>query len=172
MDTNGSAQLSIGEVARRAGVRTSAIRYYEAAGLLTAPARQGGQRRYDASVFRRLAVLQVAQEAGFTIAEIRELLTGLDGESVELGTAWRRVAERKLPKVRALAERAREMERWLEQGLGCECLDLNQCQIVLRRAAPMEARVAAPTRRPSGWQRQRGKRPASTVAAPAESARK
>ena len=63
-------ELTIGEVARRAGIRTSAIRYYESVGLLPAPPRMSGRRRYDPSIVQRLAVLHLAQEAGFTMAEI------------------------------------------------------------------------------------------------------
>ncbi len=66
--------LTIGEVARRAGVRPSALRYYEDAGLLSPPARTGGQRRYEEGVLRRLAVIAAARRMGFTVAEIRTLL--------------------------------------------------------------------------------------------------
>ena len=65
------AVLTIGEVARRAGVRASAIRYYEEAGLLPAPERVGGKRRYDEGILRRLAIIGGAKRAGFTLREIR-----------------------------------------------------------------------------------------------------
>ena len=68
------AELTIGEVARRAGVATSSIRYYESIGLLPEPDRLHGQRRYDAGVLGRLAFIGVAQSAGFKIAEIMELV--------------------------------------------------------------------------------------------------
>ncbi|HEX2211710.1 MAG TPA: MerR family transcriptional regulator, partial [Longimicrobium sp.] len=64
-------ELSIGEVARRTGVAASALRYWEDAGLLPAPRRVGGRRRYDADAVRRVEVLRSAQQAGFTLAEIR-----------------------------------------------------------------------------------------------------
>lgn len=64
-------QLTIGETARRAGVRPSALRYYESVGLLDAPRRISGRRRYDSQVLNRLSVIRLAQDAGFTIAEIR-----------------------------------------------------------------------------------------------------
>ncbi len=69
--------LTIGEVARRAGVRTSALRYYEEVGVLPPPERKSGQRRYDETVLARLAVVRLAQELGFTVAEIRALGRGL-----------------------------------------------------------------------------------------------
>ena len=70
------ALLTIGEVARRAGVRASAIRYYEEAGLLEEPERVGGKRRYDEEALRRLALIGGAKRAGFTLGEIRTLLHG------------------------------------------------------------------------------------------------
>src|SRR5918992_1339605 len=72
VETNG--QLTIGEVARRAGLQPSAIRYYEQIGLLPAPGRQSGRRRYDPAVLDRLTVIRVGQAAGLTLAEIRELV--------------------------------------------------------------------------------------------------
>ena len=66
--------MRIGEVARQAGVRVSLIRYYEEIGLLAAADRVSGQRRYDETVLRRLAVIDVAQRAGLALDEIRELL--------------------------------------------------------------------------------------------------
>jgi MerR family redox-sensitive transcriptional activator SoxR len=72
--------MSLGEVAQRARVRPSALRYYEGVGLLPPPERENGRRRYDGEVLRevldRLAVVRVAQQAGFTISEIRTLLDG------------------------------------------------------------------------------------------------
>jgi MerR family transcriptional regulator, redox-sensitive transcriptional activator SoxR len=70
------ALLTIGEVARRAGVRTSAIRYYEEAGLLPEPERIGGKRRYEKGILRRLALIGGAKRARFTLGEIHTLLHG------------------------------------------------------------------------------------------------
>lgn len=70
------AVLTIGEVARRAGVRASTIRYYEEAGLLEEPERVGGKRRYNEEVLRRLALIGGAKRAGFTLGEVRTLLHG------------------------------------------------------------------------------------------------
>ena len=70
--------LTIGEVARRAGVATSSIRYYERIGLLPEPDRLSGQRRYDAAVLGRLGFIGVAQSAGFKLREIKALVDGVD----------------------------------------------------------------------------------------------
>ena len=70
--------LAIGEVAERAGMSTSRIRYYEARGLLPEPERVAGKRRYTEDVLRRLAIIDAAQRVGFTLEEIRDLLGSRD----------------------------------------------------------------------------------------------
>ena len=137
MREDGEARLTIGEVARRAGVRPSALRFYEAAGLLDPPMRRGGQRRYSPAVLQRLAVIELGQRAGFTIAEIRELLAGTAADAPS--ERWRDLAQRKLPEIRVLIQRAKEMERWLEEGLRCECLRLEDCQLVANVSAAASA---------------------------------
>ena len=125
--------MSIGEVARTAGVRPSALRYYEGVGLLPPPERENGRRRYDGEVLRevldRLAVVRVAQQAGFTISEIGTLLDGFP-EDTPPSERWRLLAEEKLPEVEALVERALGMKDLLERGLRCECLRLEECPLV------------------------------------------
>ena len=80
--------LSIGEVAKRTGIRTSALRYYEEAGILQVAARVSGQRRYDADIIRRIDVLRFAQQAGFTLEEIKTLFNGFNTET-PLSARWR-----------------------------------------------------------------------------------
>ena len=125
--------MSIGEVARSAGVRPSAMRYYEGVGLLPPPERENGRRRYDGEVLRevldRLAVVRVAQQAGFTISEIRTLLDGFS-EDIPPSERWRLLAREKLPEVEALVERALGMKDLLERGLRCECLSLEDCALI------------------------------------------
>jgi len=126
--------LSIGEVARRAGLATSAIRYYERAGVLPAAERVGGRRLYGPDAVRRLAVIGIAQQAGFRLAEIRELLDGTDaGEPA--GDTLRALAERKLPEVEALIARAEAMRAWLELARACGCPTLDVCALFERGAA-------------------------------------
>jgi MerR family transcriptional regulator, redox-sensitive transcriptional activator SoxR len=129
--------MSIGEVAGRAGVRPSALRYYERIGLLPAPERENGRRRYGGEVLRdvldRLAVVRVAQQAGFTISEIRTLLDAFSHDTPP-SERWQVLAREKLPKVEALVERAIGMRDLLEKGLRCECLRLEDCELVGREA--------------------------------------
>jgi MerR family redox-sensitive transcriptional activator SoxR len=125
--------MSIGEVARQAGVRPSALRYYEGIGLLPRPERENGRRRYEGEVLRevldRLAVVRVAQQAGFTIDEIGVLLDGFS-EDIPPSERWRVLASEKLPEIEALVERALHMKQLLERGLRCECLRLKDCEII------------------------------------------
>jgi MerR family transcriptional regulator, redox-sensitive transcriptional activator SoxR len=120
------AALTISEVARQAGIRASAIRYYESVGLLPPPQRVSGQRRYHTDILRRLAFIQAAQAVGFSVAEMQTLLQELGG-NVPLSTRWQSLAQQKLTEVNALILRAQSMKCMLEQGLHCGCPDLEQC---------------------------------------------
>jgi MerR family redox-sensitive transcriptional activator SoxR len=129
--------MSIGEVARRAGVAPSAIRYYESVGLVPPPPRAGGKRRYDATALDWLALVALAREAGFTVAETRELVAGFPPHTPP-AERWRALATRKLAEVDALVARAERMRVVLGRALACGCPRLEDCGHV----------VAAPTRRP------------------------
>src|SRR5215470_2230247 len=118
--------LTISDVAKQAGIRTSAIRYYESMGLLPPPPRVSGQRRYQQDILRRLAFIQAAQSVGCSVADIRTLLQELD-EDTPLSARWQSLAQRKLVEVDALIDRAQRMRLLLEQGLQCGCPDLEQC---------------------------------------------
>jgi len=78
-------ELTISEVAKRAGIRASAIRYYESVQLLPPPQRSAGRRRYTPEVLRRLSFIQVAQAAGLTIAEIQTLINEMTRRSLRAG---------------------------------------------------------------------------------------
>jgi MerR family transcriptional regulator, redox-sensitive transcriptional activator SoxR len=132
---DGSPNLTIGEVARRAGVATSSIRYYERIGLLPDPGRESGQRRYDADVLGKLAFIGVAQSAGFKLREIKELVDGVDG-SGDLGRRMRSLSAQKLDEVEALLERTKAMKGWLEVAKECGCTSPSECALF---PAPGEA---------------------------------
>ncbi len=119
-------KLTIGEVARQAGLRSSAIRYYEDIGVLPRPERTHGHRRYSSRVFQQLAFIQLARQAGFSMAEIQTLVSGFD-EDAPLGVRWRILAEQKLSELEVLISRAQGMKRLLEEGIRCQCLHLDEC---------------------------------------------
>lgn len=121
--------ITIGEVAHKAGVRPSAIRYYESAGLLPVPQRVNGQRRYEPNVLQRIGMIQTAQHAGFTISEIRTLLNDFPADTPP-SERWHVLASQKLIEVEALIERANTMKMFLERALQCRCLTLEECIVV------------------------------------------
>ena len=112
--------LLIGELAKRAGLAPSAIRYYESIGLLPEPYRVHGQRRYAEDALKRLEFVAAAQEAGFTLREIAELSDGFD---------VRGLAERKLPEIKAELSRARQRKRWLDAAATCDCRSPDDCSL-------------------------------------------
>jgi MerR family redox-sensitive transcriptional activator SoxR len=118
--------LAIGEVARRAGVRPSTLRYYESVGLLPPPSRVHGHRRYDPSVFSLLAILRMAQHAGFTLAEMHLLVHGFSQET-PASERWQQLARQKLEEVEALIAHAQQTNHLLERLVQCECLRLEDC---------------------------------------------
>jgi MerR family redox-sensitive transcriptional activator SoxR len=122
-----SQQLRIGQVAADAGMRASSIRYYESVGVLPEPERVGGQRRYSPEILTRLRFIDVAQQAGFSLDEIRELLDG--SERDQASERLRALAQRKLPDVEALISRAEAMKDWLQAADGCECPTLDMCAL-------------------------------------------
>jgi MerR family transcriptional regulator, redox-sensitive transcriptional activator SoxR len=120
--------LSIGELSRRTGKALSAIRYYEEIGLIPAPIRIGGRRRYPVETIRTLAVIDTAQRATMTLDEIRLLLRASANDRLAID-GLRVVAERKLPEVEALIERANVVQRWLEAARECSCPTLEDCPL-------------------------------------------
>jgi MerR family redox-sensitive transcriptional activator SoxR len=121
-------ELTIGELARRAGLATSAIRYYERVGMLPPAERVSGQRRYGEDALARLAFIAAAQNAGFTLREIRELADRADDEH-GFAAPMRELSARKLPEVRAAIERAEAMSSWLEVAGGCDCGSVEECTL-------------------------------------------
>src|SRR5215467_1114248 len=108
------SRLAISEVARQVGLRSSAIRYYERMGILPPAARISGQRRYDRTVLYRLAVVQRARQAGFTLDEIRTLFFGFkDGTRAQ--ARWRKLADRKLAELSAIAVQIKTMASLLKR---------------------------------------------------------
>src|SRR5881392_1612900 len=120
------ANMTIGEVARRAGLQASAIRYYEKIGLLPKTQRIGGQRRYETGVLNYLEVIDVAKRAGFRMDEIRHLFHGF-GKGTPAFRRWQLLAQRKITEMDDLIARAKKMKRLLENADRCKCLDLEDC---------------------------------------------
>jgi MerR family transcriptional regulator, redox-sensitive transcriptional activator SoxR len=129
--------LVIGEVARRAGIRPSALRYYESIGLMPAPKRVNGRRRYDESTVQMLRVVQLAQQAGFTVAEIQTLLHGFAPDTPP-AARWQPLAQQKIAELDALIVQVQKMKLILMTGLDCGCLRLEDCAIELEHGRCVE----------------------------------
>jgi MerR family transcriptional regulator, redox-sensitive transcriptional activator SoxR len=126
LDSTVAGDLAISDVARLFELRTSAIRYYEQIGILPPPMRKNGQRRYDNSVLFRLAVVQRAREAGFTLEEIRELFFGFP-PGTRPPKRWHQLSQRKLAELRAWMQRLKLMETLLKRVEECRCDALDEC---------------------------------------------
>jgi len=119
--------LTISQVARKVGLQSSAIRYYEEVGVLPPAHRIGGQRRYDSTVLYRLAVVQRARQIGFTLDEIRQLFLGFRGSS-RAPKRWQRLSRKKLAELDDLMEGIQKMRNLLQRmAQTCQCETLEEC---------------------------------------------
>jgi DNA-binding transcriptional MerR regulator len=123
--------LPIGEVARRAGVAASAIRWYERRGLIPHAERRGGKRIYGDDVLDRLALIGVAKAAGFRLAEIEVLLGGI-ARRTPPGPRWRALAKRKADELAARRAELDRMARVLDRLARCRCPTFADCERALR----------------------------------------
>lgn len=120
--------MMIGEVARQAGIPSSTLRYYESIDLLPPPPRDKGRRQYDETIFQHLALIKIARQAGFTLAEIKAMLS--TSEPANFSAGWKQNARKKLAELDALIERTQAMKAVLKKGLACDCRDVNGCDLI------------------------------------------
>jgi MerR family transcriptional regulator, redox-sensitive transcriptional activator SoxR len=133
------AQLSIGEVAAATGFRTSAIRYYEDAGVLPKPDRVSGKRRYSAETIDRLMLIRFCSRLGMRLADVRGLLVTRRG--LRAKEQWRRLVDGKLDEIGDLVQAAQGVERILRESRDCDCVTLASCRFLKEeRAKPPPAR--------------------------------
>lgn len=122
--------LSIGAVSERTGVAPSALRYYEAEGLISSTRTAGNQRRYQRDVLRRVSFIRVAQRVGLTLDEIRDALAELPDSRTPTQDDWARISRAWRPRLDeqiALIERLRDR---LDGCIGCGCLSLRACRLL------------------------------------------
>jgi MerR family redox-sensitive transcriptional activator SoxR len=127
--TGMEAWLTIGEVAQRTGVATSALRFYEREGLVAAERSGGGQRRFHRDALRRIAFIRVAQRVGLTLDEIRDALSSLPLDHAPTKADWARLSRSwrsRLDDQIAVLERLRDE---LTSCIGCGCLSLKACAL-------------------------------------------
>jgi MerR family redox-sensitive transcriptional activator SoxR len=118
--------MKIGDLAKHTGLNASAIRYYERCGLLSAPYRANGQRRYSREVVYRVLLIRFAREMGFSLGEIKVFLEGLRDNS-PVGARWRKLAHKKIKEVTANIQRSRRLKSLLEHLLECNCGSVQAC---------------------------------------------
>lgn len=126
-------QFTIGEVAHRAGIQTSAIRYYESIGLLPSPERKNGRRYYDADILQRLELIRLARQAGFRIGELQVLFTAsADGP---VSRRWQTLVSAKVAEMDKLIEQAQATKKWLVEAPLCQCVQVDDCAAILSEYA-------------------------------------
>jgi DNA-binding transcriptional MerR regulator len=118
-----SRLISIGELARRTGLASSALRYYERAGLLSPAARAGGRRHYGSSSAERVALIRLCQDAGFTLREIRALVTAWSRRS----RLWASLAKAKLRELDTRIAQAKRAKTLVQHALACPHRNLVTC---------------------------------------------
>jgi MerR family transcriptional regulator, redox-sensitive transcriptional activator SoxR len=118
--------MKIGQLARSANLTASAIRYYEKCGLLPAPQRLGGQRRYPSDALDRVLLIGFASDMGFTLSEIKLFLSGLR-DNTPVGPRWKKLAARKLTEVDQSIARSLKLKSLLQGLSHCHCASLQQC---------------------------------------------
>lgn len=123
-------ELTIGALSERAGVAASALRFYEAEGLIHATRTAGGQRRYTRDTLRRVSFIRVAQQVGLRLDEIRAALESLPEHRTPTAKDWERLSTSWRPRLDAqiaLLERLRDR---LGGCIGCGCLSLRFCKLL------------------------------------------
>jgi len=125
-----SHDLSIGALAERTGVAPSALRFYEAEGLVHADRTEGGQRRYGRDAIRRVSFIRVAQEVGLRLDEIREALSSLPDSRTPTQRDWDRLSRSWRPRLDAQIAMLERLRDRLDACIGCGCLSLRACHIL------------------------------------------
>ena len=123
-------ELTIGAVSERTGVATSALRFYEAEGLIHATRTAGGQRRYARDVLRRVSFIRVAQQVGLTLDEIREALHSLPEHRTPTEKDWHRLSASWRPRLDAQIAMLERLRDRLDGCIGCGCLSLRFCRML------------------------------------------
>ena len=120
-------RFSVGQVARRAGVAASALRFYEDSGLIHSERNSSGHRRYHADVLRRVSFIRTAQRVGLTLSEIREALASLPRNRTPTAKDWDQLAASWRPRLDDQIAVMTRMRNQLDECIGCGCLSLTSC---------------------------------------------
>lgn len=121
--------LTIGELAQRAGVATSALRFYETKDLIRSERTDGNQRIYPRATLRRVALIRAGQEVGLTLGEISEALQALPHDSIPTKRDWERLSKGWKSRLDRQIEELQALRDELGDCIGCGCLSLKSCAI-------------------------------------------
>ncbi|NGM50851.1 redox-sensitive transcriptional activator SoxR [Caulobacter sp. 602-2] len=121
--------LSVGELAKRAGVAVSALHFYEAKGLIRSLRTEGNQRRYPRGMLRRVAVIKVAQRTGMPLNEIKQALAALPDDRAPSQENWRDLSAAWRDDLDARIRRLTQLRDQLDGCIGCGCLSLTACPL-------------------------------------------
>lgn len=122
-------ELTIGRLSERTGVATSALRFYEAKGLIHARRSEGGQRRYARDTLRRVSFIRVAQQVGLSLDEIGAALSSLPENRTPNRRDWERLSRGWRPRIDAQIDLLERLRDRLDGCIGCGCLSLSACQL-------------------------------------------
>ncbi len=121
--------LTIGQLAERSGMATSAIRFYESRGLIRSHRTTGNQRRYQQAELRRVAFIRTAQRVGLSLEEIGAALSTLPDERTPTKADWTRLSRAWRPRLDDQIERLQRLRDKLDGCIGCGCLSLRTCAL-------------------------------------------
>jgi MerR family redox-sensitive transcriptional activator SoxR len=121
--------LAIGKVAERSGVATSALRFYEAEGLIASERNPAGQRRFQRDVLRRVAVIKTAQRLGIPLKEIKAALATLPAHRSPSRHDWQQLSRRWQHQLSVRIEQLTRLRDQLDDCIGCGCLSLASCPL-------------------------------------------
>ena len=124
------SELTIGALSKRTGVAASALRFYEAQGLIHATRTDGGQRRYARSTLRRVSFIRVAQQVGLHLEEIRAALASLPDNRTPTQQDWHHLSVTWRPRLDAQIARLQRLRDRLDGCIGCGCLSLEACRLL------------------------------------------
>jgi MerR family redox-sensitive transcriptional activator SoxR len=122
-------ELTIGALSERTGVATSALRFYEAEGLLHAARTDGGQRRYARDALRRVSFIRVAQQVGLSLSEIADVLASLPDGRTPNQRDWERLSNSWRPRLDEQIATLERLRDKLDGCIGCGCLTLKVCAL-------------------------------------------
>jgi MerR family transcriptional regulator, redox-sensitive transcriptional activator SoxR len=122
-------RFSVGELAARAGVATSALRFYESNGLIHSERNSSGHRRYKPDALRRVAFIRVAQRIGLSLEEIAAALASLPSQRTPTRADWNTLSSRWLPRIDEQIAALEMLRDRLDGCIGCGCLSLDTCEL-------------------------------------------